>query len=142
MKSNGLNIAIIEDDDTYRLLLQTTLDALDAVETITTFPNAEDFIAAGATTTFDLALLDIGLPGMSGLECLAALQATPNGRQVPVIILSNSTDQVDVEIAYDQGARGYLVKPLDLVELEDLLEDLVAMWSRMARPTTLSVEVA
>ncbi len=138
----GLNIAIIEDDDAYRLLLETTLDALADVATITTFGSAEDFLASEPETRFDLALLDIGLPGMSGLECLAALHATPNGRQVPVIILSNSTDQVDVEIAYDQGARGYLVKPLDLVELEDLLQDLVAMWSRMKRPSTVGVELA
>ncbi len=136
----GLNVAIIEDDDAYRLLLKTSLDALSDVATVTSFGSAEDFLAANPEATFDLALLDIGLPGMSGLECLAALHGTPNGRQIPVIILSNSTDQVDVEIAYDQGARGYLVKPLDLVELEDLLEDLVAMWSRMARPASVGIE--
>ncbi len=142
MTSTGLNIAIIEDDDAYRLLLKTTLENQGGVDSITIFTNAEEFLAASPEATFDLALLDIGLPGMSGLECLAALHETPNGRQIPVIILSNSTDQVDVEIAYDQGARGYLVKPLYLVELEDLLEDLVAMWSRMARPTAVNVEVA
>ncbi len=142
MPSTGLKIAIIEDDDAYRLLLHTTLTSVGGVEHIETFSSAEDFIAASDKHTFDLALLDIGLPGMSGLECLAALHETPNGRQIPVIILSNSTDQVDVEIAYDQGARGYLVKPLDLVELEDLLEDLVAMWGRMARPSPVTVELA
>lgn len=128
----GLHIAVVEDDEPYRSTIEEILGTSSEVAAVTGFGAAEPFLEAHRSKPFDLVLLDITMPGMSGLDALDQLAGSD---KTPIIMLSSSTSQDDVDRAYDRGARGYLVKPLTLDELEDLLEDLVNMWSRMARPS-------
>lgn len=134
-----LRVAVVEDDAEYRFLLETTLEGV-GVSDVQAFGDAESFLASGIDV--DLLLLDLTLPGMDGHACLAQLRQDPGTRRLPVVILSNSTHQDDVEAAYDAGARGYLVKPVELAELEELLEDLVNLWSQMARPQRTQAQSA
>jgi CheY-like chemotaxis protein len=60
----------------------------------------------------DLVLLDLKLPGISGHEVLTKLKATPTLKRVPVIVLTSSKEEGDLEMSYDRGANSYLVKPV------------------------------
>jgi CheY-like chemotaxis protein len=67
-----------------------------------------------------LILLDLKLPGLSGIDVLKWLRGQEGLRRLPVVVLTSSTEERDVERAYDAGANSYLVKPMDLAALEHL----------------------
>ncbi|KFG67306.1 response regulator [Microvirga sp. BSC39] len=73
-------------------------------------------------------LLDLKLPGRSGFEVLEWIKGHPIFRRVPVIILTSSRENVDLERAYDLGANSYLVKPARPEELLRMVEQIDAYW--------------
>lgn len=60
-----------------------------------------------------LVLLDLHLPRLGGLEVLAQIKADPDLRIIPVIVLSSSQDQADINRSYELHANAYIVKPRD-----------------------------
>jgi two-component system, chemotaxis family, chemotaxis protein CheY len=62
---------------------------------------------------FDLVVLDVNLPGMSGLEILDRLMAEPATREIPVLMLTTGSDREQLERARKAGAKGWLVKPFN-----------------------------
>lgn len=73
-------------------------------------------------------LLDLKLPGRSGFEVLEWIKGHPILRSVPVIILTSSRENVDLERAYDLGANSYLVKPARPEDLLRMVEQIDAYW--------------
>ena len=70
---------------------------------------------AGAIEGVDLLVLDLGLPGMDGLEVCRELRA--QGQTVPVLVLTARADEVDTVVGLDAGADDYVTKPFRLAEL-------------------------
>ncbi len=70
---------------------------------------------AGATDGIDLVVLDLGLPGMDGLDVCRELRA--RGSEVPVLVLTARADEVDTVVGLDAGADDYVTKPFRLAEL-------------------------
>jgi len=70
----------------------------------------------------DVVLLDLHLPDMPGQEVLRRLRADPATASVPVVITTADASPGQAERLIEQGATAYLTKPLDLVELFDLIE--------------------
>ncbi|GAA5169451.1 ANTAR domain-containing response regulator [Viridibacterium curvum] len=116
-------IAIAEDDPIQQDVLSTTLES--AGYTTLTFSNAESLIARldSATQQPDLALLDIGLPGMSGL---AAADWIQNNTAVPCIVITGDDQAASVEQAISAGAFAYIVKPLDADHLMPQIRTVMA----------------
>jgi CheY-like chemotaxis protein len=82
-------------------------------------------------------LTDIRLPRVTGHELLETMRADDSLRHIPVIMLTSSEHQVDIERAYANGANAYLVKPQTFDDLKRNVASVVAVWSRMNRvPTT------
>jgi CheY-like chemotaxis protein len=75
-----------------------------------------------------LVLLDLKLPRRSGFEVLDAIRAHPPSRHVPVVVLTSSSQQADVERAYERGANSFLVKPVSRDTLLDMVRTLEAYW--------------
>lgn len=65
--------------------------------------------------------LDLKLPKVSGLEVLKELKSHPSTRKLPVVVVTSSREDPDVQSAYDLGANGYVVKP---VEFDDFFESV------------------
>jgi len=59
-----------------------------------------------------LILLDINLPDMSGIDLLKSIKKDDNFKDIPVVILTGSNEDQDIQKSYDLGARSYLVKPI------------------------------
>jgi DNA-binding response OmpR family regulator len=70
---------------------------------------------AGADEGADLVVLDLGLPGMDGLEVCRQMRAM--GSEVPVLVLTARADEVDTVVGLDAGADDYVTKPFRLAEL-------------------------
>ncbi len=71
-----------------------------------------------------LVFLDVHVPGYSGLEVLERIRAHPRLGSIPVVMLSASGDEHDIERAYALGATAYLVKPAGIHGLRDMLAEL------------------
>ena len=75
-----------------------------------------------------LVLLDLKLPGMSGLELLDEIRKQPRLRQIPVVVLTSSNDSDSINRAYEHGANSYLVKSPDPHEVHRLMLFLQQYW--------------
>ena len=84
-----------------------------------------------------LVLLDLKMPGISGLELLKWIRAQPAVSTIPVVMFSSSNQESDVHSAYAQGANAYLLKPARADKLSDILRRLKDFgWSATSlRPT-------
>jgi two-component system response regulator QseB len=82
--------------------------------------------------TFDLLLLDLGLPHLSGLDVLKALRA--RGQSLPVLILTARDAVTDKVQGLDAGADDYVVKPFDLTELSARIRALLRRQAGRAEP--------
>ncbi len=109
-----MRILLVEDDEIlsdalYRALVQSAY-AVDHAS------NGDQADKALSIHTYDLVVLDIGLPGMSGFEILRRLRARKS--RVPVLLLTALDALADRVRGLDLGADDYLTKPFDLPELE------------------------
>lgn len=107
------NILIIDDEETIRDGLAM---ALEGVYKIKSFPNAEDALETIVKAPPDLVLLDIGLPGMSGIDALCKIKGI--FPYIPVIMITAYEDINTVISAMKLGAYDYVVKPLKMDTLE------------------------
>jgi CheY-like chemotaxis protein len=73
-------------------------------------------------------LLDLNLPGTDGREVLAEVKADARLKQIPVIVLTTSSDDRDVEACYRAGASSYIQKPVDLEGFMKAIERLNDYW--------------
>ena len=89
-------------------------------------------IAALQSERFDLAVLDLGLPKLSGMEVLTRLRA--HGSALPVLILTARDTTTDKIAGLDGGADDYLVKPVDLDELAARIRALLRRAAGRAEP--------
>lgn len=89
----------------------------------------EHFQRKGANgTPARVILLDVNLPGMSGIDLLCKIRAIPSLRYIPVIMFSTSDDPDDVKRSYDNGANAYLIKPSGLSSLTDTIKRVCDFW--------------
>ena len=72
-----------------------------------------------------LVLLDLGLPGLGGLEVLRRLRAHEHTAVLPVVILTSSDDENDIREAYRRGANGFVEKPMNF---NGFVDTLAAVW--------------
>ena len=79
-------------------------------------------LAADATVQIRLVLLDLRLPGMSGMEVLAAIRGDESFRQIPIVVLTGKAREADRVLCLENGAQEYIEKPWDLQGLEDVIK--------------------
>ncbi|MFW0778175.1 MAG: response regulator [Rickettsiales bacterium] len=78
--------------------------------------------------TPDLVLLDLNLPQMCGQDVLKIIKETPELKHLPVVILSSSCAERDVAKSYDLHANGYVVKPVNLENFNEIVQKLEDFW--------------
>jgi two-component system response regulator len=76
----------------------------------------------------DLILLDINLPRLNGRQVLERIRATPGLRTVPVVVLTTSSREQDVEQMYAAGANTYVEKPADFARFVEILRTIQRYW--------------
>jgi CheY-like chemotaxis protein len=115
---NNACILLIEDDKFLRKACEVSLKKRGF--TVVTASDGEEGLRQAHTCSPDLILLDMLMPKLSGMETLVALKKDEQTRGIPVVILSNSSIDANVQKAKECGAVGYLVKAsISLQELGD-----------------------
>jgi len=83
-------------------------------------------------------LLDWKLPRKNGLEVLSWIRSRPEIRRLPVVVLTSSRENPDIEAAYDAGANSYLLKPVEFETLRELVASLGLYWLVLNVPPELT----
>ncbi len=128
-KTRG-RILLVEDDK----FLSTALGDKLTREgfTVIKAANGEEALAKVRLARPDLVLLDLIMPQKTGFEVLADLKLEPNTKNIPVIVLSNLGQEVDIKKAKELGARDYLVK--SDVEMKTVVEKIKAELAKTVQP--------
>jgi CheY-like chemotaxis protein len=79
-------------------------------------------------------LLDLKLPKVNGLEVLAQLKKHASFRTIPVIMLTSSAEDRDIQAAYELGANSYIVKPVDFEKFLDVAAQVDLYWNLLNTP--------
>jgi DNA-binding NarL/FixJ family response regulator len=140
MKNQFAHIAIVEDQPEVRSNLRELLALSGQFGSVTDYDSAEAVFTHHAFSLIDLYILDIGLPGMNGLECLVRLKA--KRPEVKVLMFTVIDHDDNVFAALKAGADGYLLKresPDKMLEaIADALQGGAPMSSEIARKVLLS----
>jgi CheY-like chemotaxis protein len=116
-------VLLIEDDPHMADLL-TPLLALDKIQ-VTAAATGADALKKASNETFDLVLLDLGLPDVSGFEVLQQLKEAPGTEALPVIVVTARHTTEDKLRGFKLGAVDYLTKPFDSAELRARIQAVV-----------------
>jgi len=84
-------------------------------------------------------LLDLKLPKVNGLEVLERVKADEKLKMIPVIVLTSSRQEADLEKCYALGVNGYVVKPVDFHEFINAVKELGIFWGLINEPPPGSV---
>jgi len=120
-----MNIWIVEDDAGYRRNLRMSLELEAHINVGRVFPSSIEFFdALGTESPPDVVLMDLGLPGMSGIEVIQKLSKV--APDIAVMVLTVFKDKKRVREALNAGASGYLLKAADGPEIISSLQKVVA----------------
>jgi len=78
-----------------------------------------------------LIILDLKLPKLDGHEILRRIRANPRTRAVPVVVLTSSQQESDIQSCYQAGANSYMVKPVHFTRFATSVETLATYWLTM-----------
>jgi DNA-binding NarL/FixJ family response regulator len=105
-----IKVAVVEDDTRIRCVLKEVLSSADDCQCVGEFATGAAAIAAIPSLQPDVVVMDVNLPDLSGVECVAHL--APRLPQTQVIMLTVYQDPETIFRALAAGAHGYLVKPV------------------------------
>ena len=132
---NPIHILLVEDNEGDVLLTRVALEegqidfrlsvANDGKEAIDFLNNADTLTD---TNMPELVLLDINLPKKNGHEVLKYIKGNERLKHIPVIMLTTSSSQKDIDTAYDNEANGFITKPSDANEFLSAITTIVKAW--------------
>jgi len=115
-------ILIVDDSPTERHVLNDMLTK-SGFEVVAS-DNGEDAIQKAKSLKPDLILMDVVMPGLNGFQATRAISRDPDTRAIPIILCTSKSQETDKIWGMRQGARDYIVKP---VNRDELLEKIAAI---------------
>lgn len=112
-----MRVLVVDDEQPARERLRQMLDDLDSYECVAVAANGEEALRIALDDRPDIILLDIRMPGLSGLEVAHHLAALP---EPPAVVFTTAYDEYAIE-AFEARAIGYILKPVRLNRLEAAL---------------------
>ena len=138
MNRKSVTILLAEDDHDDRYLIGEALDESGVDSQLFIVENGEmlldylggrgDYADREAYPLPDLILLDLNMPFMDGREALAELKKDPALKRIPVIVLTTSQADDDVQETYGLGITGFITKPMTFSGLVDVMKNVGNYW--------------
>jgi CheY-like chemotaxis protein len=129
-----IKILLVEDDDGHARLIERNLrkvSLINPIDRVADGQEAIDYLTNQGRYTDrrqyphpKLILLDINLPRLDGIEVLERIKGDPNLRALPVIMLTSTDTQAEIDRCYRAGASGYVAKPVNISSLGEKLNRL------------------
>lgn len=144
MESADSLILIVEDDLNDQAFIQRALKKSGVVNRVATVNDGEEATAylRGVGLYADrslhplprLIITDVKMPRMGGIELLVWINQNEEFRLIPVIVLTSSSNQSDITNAFLHGAKGYMIKPVQFAQLEQLMLTVANYWRASCVP--------
>ena len=120
-----MKVLVAEDDPDIQVILKMVLTRLGKCDVTITF-QGDQVVPLAKLHRPGLILLDVMLPEMSGHEICKVLQADPETKAIPVIFLTARSMPTEIQEALALGARGYIAKPFDPMQLVHQINEILA----------------
>ncbi len=147
MSSDGkpVTIIMIEDDEGHARLIQKNIRRAGVSNPIEPFtsgtaaldhvlgPDRSGTVSAGRQL---LILLDLNLPDMSGVDILEKVKSNEHTKRTPVVVLTTTDDEREIQRCYDLGANVYITKPVDYENFANAIRQLGLFFSVIQIPET------
>ena len=129
MRSSPIKVAVVEDDDVIRESLHVLINGATGFECVWASPSAEDALERLPHAQPEVVLMDINLPRMSGIGCVARLKNVCPSAQI--VMLTMYEDDVAIFDSLEAGASGYLLKRTPHAQILEAIEEVQAGGSPM-----------
>lgn len=136
-----MTIMVAEDDADDQMMIVRALKrhgiddiliAWDGEELLESLRQSGNTVDGGEAVYPFLILIDLNMPRKSGREALREIKSDPELRHLPVIVLTTSASDNDVQESYHVGANAFITKPVKYSELEQAVEALISFWRDLA----------
>ena len=131
-------ILLVEDDLVDCLTIERALKETGDRNVLVNVKNGEEalhYLQAAGNDRPAIILLDLNMPRMNGVEFLKLVKEDPDLRKIPVVVLTTSRAEQDINASFDLGAAGYMVKPLDYREFIEAVLTVARYWHLSELPT-------
>lgn len=140
---NSIEILLVEDNENDAELTISALseyNLINTIEHVKDGPEAIDYMFGTGkykgkkVQTPKVILLDLKLPKLNGLEVLKKLKSDERTKYVPIVMLTSSSEEPDIEKAYALGANSYIVKPVEFDKFAESIKKLGYYWMLINKP--------
>ena len=138
MNEKPITILLAEDDHDDRYLISEALDESGFENQLFIVENGEellDFLKnqgkyedIAQYPRPDVILLDLNMPLMDGREALAEIKKDPDFRRIPIIVLTTSRADEDINETYELGITGFITKPMTFADLVEVMKTIARYW--------------
>lgn len=143
--SRPVSIVMVEDDEGHARLIEKNIRRAgvnneiiafrDGTSALNYLVGADQSGRASIGRSY-LVLLDLNLPDKTGIDILSAIKANEHTRRTPVIVLTTTDDQREIQRCYDLGANVYITKPLNYESFANAIRQLGLFLAVMQVPET------
>lgn len=136
-----VTIVMIEDDEGHARLIERNIRRAGVNNEIVPFANGTDALkflfdpAINVASRHLLILLDLNLPDMTGIDILQKIKADQHTKRSPVVVLTTTDDEREIQRCYDLGANVYITKPVNYEGFANAIRQLGLFFSVMQVPT-------
>lgn len=135
--SKFLVMFLVEDDPGDQKLVKSALASQEAPIDLHIVGSGEEALTYLRNSSDDedqnnrpnLILLDLNMPGMGGKEFLKTIKADESLKDIPVVVLTTSDSETDIQECYKLHAAGYIQKPGSVQELKKIMKETIDYWS-------------
>ncbi|SMF80862.1 Response regulator receiver domain-containing protein [Tistlia consotensis] len=144
-EARAVTIVMIEDDEGHARLIEKNIRRAGVNNAILPFTNGTDALTYlfGADGSGEvsrarhlLVLLDLNLPDMTGVDILEKVKGNRHTKLTPVVVLTTTDDEREIQRCYDLGANVYITKPVDYESFANAIRQLGLFFSVMQVPET------
>jgi CheY-like chemotaxis protein len=126
--SKPISLLFIDDDDDYHFFIEKAMENIESYDIRTRkLLHANNLVEFFQTTGFraDGIVLDINMPCTNGFQAIKDLQSSAELKDIPVFMLTNSSNISDMLQCYELGCAGFYTKPDDAHEYSSILTDIL-----------------
>lgn len=130
-------ILLIEDDSVDAMSVERALDELQVTNKLIRVADGKqalEYLRAKGSEKPCIILSDSNMPRMNGIEFLKAAKEDKALRNIPIVVLTTSINQVDVLASFELGAAGYIVKPVNYREFKAAISIIDSYWTLSELP--------
>ncbi len=126
-KASIVTIIIVDDDDGQVALIEKNLKRAKLNNPIIRFADGQqllDFIDKGEKPEHITILLDLNMPNIDGYQVLERLKSNPDTAHIPIVVLTTTDDDREIDRCYRLGCNCYLTKPVNYDDFVEMIQQL------------------